>query len=178
MMDAIIQPTTHNPAPTALKSNFSYRIDVFDNGPKPKRPKTQYGIVLDVNNSKQRFHFNFGVIDDANLFKQGYSPKTSANGYKTLHEMAKRWSGDDLWKNPNAHLVTAKQNNLSGSYRYDLLYGAQGFHHELGSIMIWDGIRAPKVYLYADGTEIEVDLNLWEPLVNSRNPVYKWRCYL
>lgn len=150
-----------------------FRLEFYDNGPNCKKPMTQYGLVLDFNNSEKRWNINFGVIPLVDLVAMRERAVTRED-YRHLDALLCRFAEDDLWFNNGAHVATSKRNNLSGTGRHDLGYRENSYDHSVGAVLVVREGLSPVVHLFINGEERVLDEG-WERVTKSSHAGKKFQ---
>ncbi len=152
------------------------RVEIYDNGPTPKAPRTQYGIVLDWNSSKSRINFNFGIVTDTQLASRVGS--AGSVGDRNLYAMLKCWIANNYCNMPGiAHITVGKKNALAGTGLHNLKSGAKSLDYEVGAILVYDGSAAPRIHIFLQGTEVTT-ITPWVQTPNSSHSSKKWESYI
>jgi len=150
------------------------RLEFYDNGPVCKHPVTQYGLVLDVDGSKERYNINFGVLSIEALYDISEGPTCSPDTFRQITALLTRYIEPDLFGKPYVHVASSKNNKLAGTGLHNLGYGKGAYSHEVGAILIINPHGPPTVHLFLDGVEHVLDSG-WTAVTSSSHPNKKWQ---
>ncbi len=97
------------------------RIDLHDNGPSPARGKTRWGLLIDLNGSKDRWNINFQVItDDAFLALADNAKLSDAQKARVLGLM-EAYVEQELHAEPLVLIAHGKRNLRAGTGTHKLV---------------------------------------------------------
>lgn len=95
-------------------------VDYHDNGLNPPKGKTRFGLVIDLNDSKERWNINFGVVPLETLAGLADNPDLSPAEQSTvlrLLQLYLRYVETDR----KVMIATSKRNQNAGKARYRLV---------------------------------------------------------
>lgn len=167
MSDLFEIPPPPKAAPAPKKRN---RLEYYNNGPDCKKPKTQYGLVWDINNSVVRINFNSHLIDIDQLGEIADNPSLPEATQQHLCRVGEFYCelGDRDY-----HLMFGKINGLSGTGQHNLKAGIKDLCFGYAAIMRINPGRAPDVWLYDHGSWHTLTCN-WQGCANSSHPAKLW----
>ena len=145
--------------PTVSMPKLRNRLEYYDNGPKPAGKRTQYGLVLDRDNSTERWNFNFEVID-ANDIVEMARKTPSLHEYNCLLAMLHHYTNKGLHNDANTYITVAKKNGQAGTGHHDLRYGQGAYDNTFGAILTVCPSQAPTVSIFEDG--VRTDFLPWQ----------------
>lgn len=150
------------------------RLEFYENE-NPTGRMTRYGLVLDIDNSSERYNLNFETITIKELMDVAEAKTTNVETYRCIIAMLERFAEDDILNHPAAYVTSSKKNNLAGTGQHDLGYGKGNYYHKVGAILLVEPHRAPTVHLFLEGQEFVFDESDWEPVKHSSHPGKKYQ---
>ena len=153
--------------PPRLMAKPRNRLEFYDNGPKCKKPVTQFGLVLDRDNSKHRWNMNSHILNLMNVVQLYSDIHTTVAQQRNLMPFIQYVYNNGYHLRSDAHIMVAKYNTKSGTGAYSFRPGKKDFDGGMAALLVENPGFAPNVYLFEGGNMLTFPANRWTSTPNS-----------
>ncbi len=150
-----------------LKPTACNRLEFYDNGPKPAKGRTQFGLVLDSNGSRERWNFNSHLLtlqDIRDLYIDVYTTLAQQRNLGTMFAFV---YDNGYHEDASVHIMLGKKNGEAGTGKHDLRSGKRGFDKLAGAVLFDNDEAMPTVQLFLNGTVLQFLPNEWTKTPHS-----------